>query len=335
MKRILSVTLSLAMTVLVLATGCGKNDNDLKNEAVKLDKSNIEIAMGKTEEITVENYAGEAQWQSDNEAVATVSDKGLVTAVSTGTTVVNVMLDEKSELNCMVTVVPGESKVQSIKVSGIYSSANDITASYTQSATVQLKATCEPYDPDEKLIWKSSDETKATVDSNGLVSLWGNGEVTVTAAAYNGVEGKCIVRVKNVPSDVKNNNATAANTESDNSASEIGKTDNNAVSGTFASNVPQSLKSAKSAIVISDRYLYLGVGKGYTLTCAIANADSDECEWMSSDKSVAIVNKDGCVVAIGNGEATISAVTSDGAVAHCRVAVGDEAIGRLKDEADK
>ncbi len=335
MKRILSVTCTLAMTVLMVATGCGKNNNPLTDEAVKLDKSNIEIALGKTEEIVVENFSGDMTWSSDNEAVATVSDKGVVTPVATGTTVVSVLLEEDAELNCMVTVVPGESKVQSIKVSGIYSSTNDITASYTQSNTVQLKASSEPYDPGEKLIWKSSDETKATVDSNGLVTLWGNGEVTITASAYNGVEGACIVRVKNVPSDVKNNNVQTKNDSENASIPEIDKNGTDTVTGKFTSPIPQRAKSAKSTIVISDRYLYLNVSEGYTLTCAIANAESDECEWMSSDKSVAIVNKDGCVVALGNGEATISAVTDDGAVAYCRVAVGEEAIEKLKDEADK
>ena len=52
---------------------------------------------------------------------------------------------------------------------------------------------------------------------------------------------------------------------------------------------------------------------------------------MSSDKAVAVVAK-GRIVAVGEGRAVISAVTEDGAVASCSVAVGEKEIKLMKKE---
>ena len=73
------------------------------------------------------------------------------------------------------------------------------------------------------------------------------------------------------------------------------------------------------------------MGEDCKLTYAVSNSADPTVQWVSTDKAVAIVN-DGRIVAIGEGRATISAVTSDGAVASCSVAVGKEAIRELKDE---
>ncbi len=335
MKRNIAVTVSLLMAVIMLCAGCGcgKSETAMESEFAILDKGNVELEMGQTQQVSVLEYAGKVVWKSGNKNVATVSDEGVITPVSAGSTVVTATLESGTELNCMVSVVAGTSNVETIKVTSIYSDADDITQSYTNGISVQLKASCNPYDPEEKLTWKSSDESKAVVDNNGLVTLMGNGVVTITATAYNGVEGSCIIRIKDVPGNV-----TAPATASEDADSEVPQIESeNKTSNTnrFTSPVPTTSPTATSVVIVSDRYLYLDVAEGYTLTYAVGNASAKTAEWMSSDRSVAIVDEDGCVVGVSEGVATISAVTADGAVAHCKVAVGESAINQLKKEAGK
>lgn len=73
---------------------------------------------------------------------------------------------------------------------------NQKTASVVVGATKQLTATVEPENADDKTVtWTSSDETKATVDSNGLVTAVAEGSATITAETVNGIEATCAVTV--------------------------------------------------------------------------------------------------------------------------------------------
>lgn len=333
MKRMIASAVCLIVVVLTAFTGCGKKKSAPQGEFAMLNTGNVELEMGQTQDVDVMEYDGKVTWKSSNNNVATVSEDGVITAVATGSSVVTATLESGTELNCTVSVVAGESNAETIKVTGIYSSASDITISYTESPSIQLKATCEPYDPNEKLMWSSDDEGKAKVDSNGLVSLMGNGVVTIKATAYNGVEGSCILRIKNVPGDVKPNSESGEDESAEiPNIEDNKKTDLSQSTSKFTAPVPKTPETAKSTVVVSDRYLYLDVAEGYKLTYAVGNSESAECEWMSSDKSVAIVNEDGYVVGLSAGRATVSVVAQDGATAHCEVAVGNAAIKKLKEE---
>lgn len=333
MKRRLCTALALMLAFVFVFAACDKKEQAVQGEFAILDCGDIQLEMGQSKQITVLEYDGKVTWKSGSTKVVNVSGDGVVTTVAPGETAVTAKLESGTELNCMVTVVAGTSNVETIKVSGMYTAADDITVDYTKDKSVQLKASCDPYDPDEKLTWKSSDEAIAVVDNNGLVSLTGNGSVTITATAYNGVEGKCIVRAKNVP-----DNAAPVQTAPSSDGAEVPEIENNPTTSggnRFTSPVPTTSPSATSVVVVSDRYLYLDVAEGYTLTYAVGKSTEKKVEWISSDRSVAIVDKDGCVVGISDGTATISAVTTDGAVAHCKVAVGADAINALKKEAGK
>ena len=63
--------------------------------------------------------------------------------------------------------------------------------------TRQLTATVLPEDADNKTVtWESSDETVATVDSNGLVTAQPKqGQTTITAKTVNGLTDTATVNV--------------------------------------------------------------------------------------------------------------------------------------------
>jgi len=63
----------------------------------------------------------------------------------------------------------------------------------------QLTATLFPpevSDENRKLIWTSSNEAVAKVDTNGLVTAVANGNAAITAYTHNGLSGTCSVEVK-------------------------------------------------------------------------------------------------------------------------------------------
>lgn len=75
--------------------------------SVTLNKSETSLTVGETETLTAEVDPDDAVvtviWESDDESVATVSDAGVVTAVSAGTTTITATAGDKSD-ECSVTV---------------------------------------------------------------------------------------------------------------------------------------------------------------------------------------------------------------------------------------
>ncbi len=321
MKKSIFALVGVVMAGFLL-TACGEKQLEVAPLAV-LSDSMITVELGKTHELTVENYTGETRWASSDERVVTVSETGVVTPVSIGTAAVTAYIENEENMSCAVEVTAGTSNVQSISVTSYYSDVSDVTLDYNSAPTIHLKATCVPDDPSERLTWSSSDERIAQVSQSGAVTGYDNGRVEITVTALNGVSGTCTVRLKNVPETAKQNMP-----EIEMEAPRI----ESSHTGNVTSAVPVSAPNAQSTIIISDSNIYLNIGEGFKLTAAVGNAPGNNTiSWLSSDKAVAIV-KNGRVVAVGEGRCVISAVTSDGAVASATVAVGKDAIKALKAE---
>lgn len=327
MKKFIILILCLVMAICAL-TGCTAGSVETQVEKATLSATSLTIQLGESAKLDVLNYAGEVRWSSSSTAIATVTQEGVVNAVAIGSVAITANLAEGDSMTCVVDIKPGYSLVESIKVTSIFSDSSDITINYESGSTVSLRATCTPA-TDEKLTWSSSDELLATVDANGVVTAWGNGIAEIKATALNGIEGSCKVRIKNVPATVKPKVVPKTNTEIPViTQSEAGGSD---PEGKFTSPVPVTSPSAKTSVIVSDKNVYLNVGENYTLTYAVGNTDAGTVNWMSSDKTVAIV-KNGRIVAVGEGRATISTVTEDGAVANCAVAAGEKEIKKMKKE---
>ncbi len=151
-------------------------------------------ALIEPEDASVKNYT----WSSSDEGVATVSDAGLVTGVSTGTAVITATTQEGGfTAHCSVTVP------EPIDVTGISFNAESGILAVGSKGT--LIAAVEPSNAtDKSMSWQSDDEDVATVDQNGLVTAVSVGETQISAVTNDGnFIASCAVTVVN-PIDLPN-----------------------------------------------------------------------------------------------------------------------------------
>lgn len=130
-------------------------------------------------------------WTSSEAGVASVSETGLVTPLAPGETVITVTtVDGEFSATCTVTVIQ---PVVSITL-------NETSININPDMTFELVAQINPENASDKTLeWKSSDETVATVDQNGVVTGVETGvgrEAVITVTSKDsGVYATCIVRV--------------------------------------------------------------------------------------------------------------------------------------------
>ncbi len=169
----------------------------VKVTGVKLNKTAITKTVGETEQLKATVLPANATnkavtWSSSDKAIATVSKKGLVTAVKKGTATITVTTkDGNKTASCKVTV-----KAKVVKVTGVKLNKKAVTK--TVGETEQLKATVLPANATNKaVIWSSSDKAIATVNSKGLVTAVKKGTATITVTTKDGNKtASCKVTVK-------------------------------------------------------------------------------------------------------------------------------------------
>lgn len=120
-------------------------------------------------------------WSSSNTSVAQVDQNGTVTAIKNGTaTIKATTADGGFSAQCTVTV-----KEKTVAVQGIEISKE--TMQMVIGDTGKLNATVLPLDSTNKnVIWKSSDNSVATVDANGNVAAVGQGKATISVKTVDG-----------------------------------------------------------------------------------------------------------------------------------------------------
>ncbi len=172
--------------------------------SVSLDQSNVSLTEGMTLQLTATVLPEDATdksvtWASNNEAVATVDENGLVTAVAAGTATITATTNDGGAFtaSCEITVNPAAILATSV-------SLDQSNVSLSEGMTLQLTATVLPDDATDKSVtWASSNEAVATVDENGLVTAVAAGTATITATTSDGsnLAASCEITVE----------ATAAN----------------------------------------------------------------------------------------------------------------------------
>ena len=122
---------------------------------------------------------GKLAYKSSDEAVATVDENGIVTAVANGECVITAYVasgagDAALQAETKVTVTTQVDAVTLSQNEGIL----NVGKSFTLTATVTPEEVA-----DTAVTWSSSDEAVATVDSNGKVTAVATGNATITATA--------------------------------------------------------------------------------------------------------------------------------------------------------
>ena len=160
-----------------------------------LDKEAATLETGETlalkATVLPENAGNKAiTWSSSAENVASVDENGLVTAKAAGEAVITVVTaDGYKEASCTVTVTAPVVPVTKVTL-------NKSELALEVGGAEKLSATIEPGDATDKSIsWKSSDESVAVVDKNGVVTALKAGTTTVTVTTADGKTATCKVTV--------------------------------------------------------------------------------------------------------------------------------------------
>lgn len=284
-------------------------------------------------------------WSSDNEAVATVSQQGKITAISKGSAVITVKSTDGSGItaSCSVNVVK--------LVSGIVLSETEMTLNEGQSA--QLTAIVSSDANNKTLAWSSSNEDVATVSKDGNVTAVSKGVAVITVKATDGsnVSASCTVNVIKIVSGITlseseltlnegestqlsatitpelANNKTllwSSSNEAVAVVSETGKvtaiskgsaiitakaTDGSNVSASCVINVVKLIAS----ISLSKTKIDMEVGQRTSITAQInpINVSNPTLRWYSENDNVATV-EDGVITAVGVGHTYIVVESTDG-----------------------
>ena len=172
---------------------------------VTLDKSTLSLEEGATGNlvatISPENASYKAvRFTSSDEAIATVDDKGLVTAVAPGSADITVESIENGSKTavCTLTVT-----AKQIPVTGV--TLDKPTLSLEVGATETLNATVAPSNASYKAVsFTSSDDAIATVDNDGLVTAVapGSADITVESIADGSKTAVCTLTVTEPPEEV-------------------------------------------------------------------------------------------------------------------------------------
>lgn len=120
-------------------------------------------------------------WSSSNNDIASVDNKGEVTAVGPGTATITATANDGSgkAASCRITVNEPYTPPAIVHVTGI--SLDRETATIKKGSILQLSATVTPSNADDKTVrWESSNTDVATVDDNGKVTAIAPGTATIT-----------------------------------------------------------------------------------------------------------------------------------------------------------
>ena len=340
--------------------------NIISVESIEISKTELSLTEGDTATLTAtiapENATDKTvTWTSSDEAVATVSADGVVTAVKAGTATITAASSNGKTASCVVTVA-----AKIYEVTGITLSITEL--SMTEGDTTTLTATIAPENATDKSVtWTSSDEAVATVSADGVVTAVKAGTATITVASSNGKTATCkvtvaakIIEVTGITLSKTELSMTEGDTESltatiapENATdkSVTWTSSDEAVATVSADGVVTAVKAGTATITVassngktatckvtvaakiievtgitlSNTNINLTEGETATITATITpeNATDKSVKWTSSEESVATVSSDGKVTAVGCGTAVITVSSTDGSgvKSECNVTV--------------
>ena len=152
--------------------------------SVSLSKSKLTLAVGATHTLVATVMPANATdddvtWESEDEDIAKVSSKGVVTGLKTGTVEITAYAGDYSD-TCTVTV-----SNESIAVKSVGLNTNKLNLAVNK--TYQLSPVFNPDDAtNTDVYWSSSAPGVVAVDTNGLLTAKNVGTATITVMADDG-----------------------------------------------------------------------------------------------------------------------------------------------------
>lgn len=177
-----------------LTAGCFIKVVETPVSSITIDKTSVEMHVAETLQLAAsvlpENATNkDVVWTSFNESVASVNDKGLVTAIKEGSAIIQVKCGSVSAI-CQVNVIDTDSESITIDVS---------QATLLVGESIQLSATVLPETTTNKSVtWSTSDFNIAVVNETGFVTAIAVGEATIIATTANGLKATCEITVNPV-----------------------------------------------------------------------------------------------------------------------------------------
>lgn len=284
------------------------------------------------------------EWSTSDKEIAKVDGTGKVTPVACGTAIITATVGSVSD-SYEITVVP-----QTIPAKGIVLS--DIRTAMKVGETQEISATIDPVDTTDQVTWSSTDEAVLVVDQSGTIKAVGNGKAVITATAgsvsaksdsitvstpVDGVSldtetlelfvgtdpSRLLARV--TPESASDKTVTwsssdeaVATVDGEGNVTPVapGTTDVTAttVDGGFSAACTVTVKQSVEGVSLDKHALALVGASSSELKASVSpdNATNKDVTWSSSDETVATVDAQGKVEAVGKGVATVTVSTADG-----------------------
>ena len=307
--------------------------------------------------------AGTIQYASSDESVATVDERGLVTAGQAGTATITATTYNGKTAECQVTVLPAPAHVAL--------DASEITVGVGQQLSITASAQgpngSETITAFTYFLDQDSDNGAISLNaSTGAIKGLKPGTAVVNVRTHNGVTATpCVVTVLPAPTGIKLSagsgtigvgeaytglsykliapagcDDTMAGVTWSSSNSKIAKVDRDGTitgvkAGTATITAKTSngqnatckitVKAAPTKVTLSPASLNLSAGgMCYQLNYTVSGNIKRWVSFKSDDESVAYVDEDGLITTINPGKATITARTYNGLTAQCAVSVAEK-----------
>lgn len=239
-------------------------------------------------------------WKSSNSAVASVDEKGRVTALKSGTAVISAVMKNGLRAECKVTVKIAVDYVQ------LDSAYKDVYVTQTG----QLNATVYPEDATNKKVkWRSTNTSVVRVDQTGHYKALKSGFAYIYATSEDNehIERFCEINV-NVPPVEVNIQESSLNLKRGQSY-QLNSSYNNG-----GDMVLVTVTNPVSALKMNKASANMTKGSYLQLSASISPSDASNkgLTWTSSNKNILTVSSSGKVYAKGFGTATITVQAKDG-----------------------
>lgn len=343
-------------------------------EAVlSLEQAEIQLIKGKSIQLNATVSGTDERsllkWESSDQSVATVSNKGKVTAKSAGNAVIicETTLENGTVLKaqCVVEVL--------IPVTGIKAEQKMITVGLGQESDAVILTVMPDNASDKTVSWSSEDESIAIVEQTGIIRGMKTGKTSILATSNDGsgkkekINVEVIIPVEKITLDLPDRTIlkgkkvsisaevlpeSASNKKVvwSSSDSTIATVSNGTVTGKKGGSVTITAESAdasgtKASIdltvtepvtsikIDAPKELYEGQSQQLTVLVSPESATNKAVIWESSDPDVAYVDHENVLFAMKEGQTTLCVNATDGSGKKAEFQVTIEPINAVTIEA--